>query len=95
MVLGEFCKDLRYDVLTLAALQCTWLCHQNGTLLAGGEALFQSIDVSHLPSGGGPLSILSQSRHRFTSPVITLNSSLNWLMVPSYGSVRRAYLLSI
>ena len=34
-------------------------------------------DVPHLPGDGGPLSILSQSRRRFTSPVITLNS---WLL---------------
>ena len=49
-------------------------CHQNGAPLAGGTAPLQSIDVPHLPGDGGPLSILSQSRRRFTSPVITLNS---------------------
>ena len=62
---------------------------QNGALPAGGAAPFQSMTVSHLPCGGGPLSILSQSRSRLTRPVITSNSSLNSLMVPSYGSTRR------
>ena len=64
MTLKAFCKDLRYDVGTIPAPQRARLCHQNGAPLAGGETPFQSITVSHLPGGGGPLSILSQSRCR-------------------------------
>ena len=59
---------------------------QNGALPAGGTAPFQSMTVAHLPGGGGPLSILPQSRCRFTSSVITLNSQLNLPMASSYGS---------
>ena len=60
-------------------------CLQNGAPFAGGTVPFQPINVPHLSGDGGLLSILSQSRCRFTSPVITLNSWLNWPMVPSYG----------
>ena len=74
MTLEMFCKDSQYYVRPIPAPQRARIYCQNRAPLAGGTALFQLIDVPHLPGDGGSLSILSHSRCRFTSSVITLNS---------------------
>ena len=85
-----FCGSVCRFVRTLAALYCARILSSERGAFCRGTIPFQSINIPYLSGDGGLLSILSQSRCRFTSPVITLNSWLNWPMVPSYGSARHA-----
>ena len=60
------------------------LCAPDNAYFTGAveRARSQSTDVFHSP-GEASLRTWSHSRCRFTSPVITLNSLLNWAAVPS------------